>query len=822
METLLADLRQAFRAMRTNIGFTATAVIALALGIGANTAIFSVVNAVILKPLPYPEPDRLVSVQRSFKGGNASSASVPEFIYWKEHSQAWESIAVYDFGGPGLNLSTSSSSDQIQGQHVSQQFFRVLGARPLLGRDFEPSEDLPNGAHAAILSYPLWSHRFSADPKIIGRKLDLSGQPYTVVGVMPPGFAGLREADVWLPLQADPASTDDAHYLFTTARLKPGMSVASDNAQLKLVAAGFRRTHPQSMDTDEGIVSIPLQEQIVGNVRPALIVLVCAVCFVLLIACANVANLLARAAARQRDLAVRAAIGASRGRLIRQMLTESVLLSVIGAVLGLILGLWGVRGLLQISPGEIPRVEELVKASPLAFLDWSVFLYTLGIALLTGVLFGLVPALRLSKPDLNATLKEAASRSGTGMHQNRARSVLVVSEVTLAIVLLTGAGLLIRSFQSLRAVSTGLDTHNVLTFQTSLADERFNSAEAVSRMERETVEKLERVPGITSASTVWMLPLQSNLDLPFNIVGKTPPKGDRWIGEEFWRPITPHYFDVYRIPLLRGRTFSENDTVASKPVAIVNSVVAKKFWPNEDPIGKVIVIGKGLGPEFEDAPREIVGVVGGQRENGLNQPEAGILFLPSPQVADGLVRFANPLLPRYWAVRTSSDPANFANAVRTVFRSVDSKIAVAKLRTMDDVLSDATARQSFNMLLLTVFAGIALLLAAAGIFGVISYTVQQKTQEIGIRMALGAGRMDTLGMVGRQMGMLLGAGVVLGVGASWAVTRYMSSLLFEVKPVDPPTFAVVIGALILVTVAATVIPARRAMQVDPVIALRYE
>ena len=827
METLFSDIRQSFRAMRNNPGFTATAVLALALGIGANTPIFSVVNQVILKPLAYPDPDRLVAVMRSFKQGHGASVSVPKFTYWKDHSEVFESITAYDFGGPGLNLSHGATPEQVRGSHVSQQFFQVFGTTPLLGHAFSAAEDVPNGPHVAVLSWGLWNRHFNSHPHIVGQVIDLSGQPYTVIGVMPRSFHDQSEdattADLWLPLQADPASINQAHYLTVVARLKPGVSVASANAHLKLVAGSYRRGHGDSFSNDEGIVAVPLQERIVGDVKPALFVLIAAVCLVLLIACANMANLLlARASTRQRELAVRAAIGASRWRLIRQMLTESVMLSVAGGLVGLLLGVWGVRGLLQISPGEIPRVEQLIAASPFAFLDWRVFLYTLSVAVVTGLVFGLAPALRLSSPDLNATLKEASSRAGTGMRQNRARSVLVISELTLAIVLLTGAGLLIRSFAGLRSVSTGIDPHNVLTFQTSMADERYNNSDVENRLERQAVEKLERIPGVTSASVAWMLPLRSNIDLPINIPGRTPPKGSQYDGDEYWRGISPHFFDVYRIPLVRGRVFNENDTAASQPVVVINAVMAHKYWPKEDPIGKQLIIGKALGPQFVDVTRQIVGVVGGQREDGVDQPMAGVMFLPSPQVPNGILVFGNGLLPRYWVMRTSSDPAGFGSAVRGVFQSIDSKLAVAKIQPMDELMSSYTARQNFNMLLLTVFAGIALLLAGLGIFGLISYTVQQRTQEIGIRMALGAGKRETLQLVGRQIVLLLGVGLVLGVAASFAVTRYMSSLLFEVKPVDPVTFVAVIGTLVVVTVAATAIPARRAMKVDPIIALRYE
>ncbi len=824
IEDGVADLRQAFRAMRSSPGFTLTAIAALALGIGANTAIFSVVDAVLLRPLPYPNADRLVAVKRSFKTGTASSISIPKFAFWKEHNEVFQYLAAYDFGGPGLNLSTGSTPEQVDGIHVSHEFFDVFGGSPRIGRTFQASEDLPNGPAVAILSHKVWTRRFGSDPGMLGRQIELSGRPYTVIGVMPAGFTGPRDSDIWLPLQADPASTNQAHYLTVTALLKPGVGTEAANSQLKLVMAAFRHAHPEaSMDADEGIAAIPLQEELVGNVRPALLILGAAVCFVLLIACANMANLLlARAATRQRELAIRAAIGASRWRLIRQMLTESVVLSLMGACIGLLLGVCGVRALLHASPGQIPRVAQLVTQSPLAFLDWRVFLYTFLVALFTGVLFGLIPAMRLSSPDLNVTLKEAANRSGTGLRQNRARSILVVSELALAIILLTGAGLLIRTFAGLRTVATGLDTHNVLTFQTSLAEDRFNRSASVARLERQVIENIEGIPGVTAAGATWMLPLNSNLDLPFSIVGQAPPKNSPYDGDVYWRPITSHFFAVFKLPLRHGRFLNDGDSATSQPVVVINEVMAHQFWPKDNPIGKQIVIGKGMGPQFTDPPRLIVGVVGGEREDGLSRPETALLYLPSAQVSDAIVGFANPLVPRIWVVRTNSDPGRFANPIREAVKSADSKLAVAKVRTMDQVLGEYTERENFNMLLLSIFAGIALLLAAIGIFGLISYTVQQRTQEIGIRMALGAGGADTLWLVGKQMGILLGAGLILGTGASLVITRYMASLLFGVKPTDPLTFVGVAGALVLVSVLATIVPAVRAMRVDPVIALRYE
>ena len=824
-ESLLQDMRLSLRVVARNPGFTMTALAALALGIGANTAIFTVVNAVLLRPLPYPAADRLVSLQRSFKAGNATNASIPKYFFWKEHNQVLEKVAAYDSLGPGLNLSTGSTPEQVDGIHVSREFFQVFGVAPILGRTFNTAEDLPHGSLAAVVSNKLWVRRFGSENGIIGRTIDLSGQPYTVIGVMPAWFVGPSEADVWLPLQADPASKNQAHYLFVTALLKPGVEVATANAQLKQVMSQFRRTHSGEVSTeaDEGILAVPLQESIVGDVRPALLVLGAAVCFVLLIACANMANLLlARAATRQRELAIRAAIGASRWRIAQQMLVESVLLSMFGASAGLVLGVWGVRALLRISPGQIPRVAQLLTESPLAFLDWRVFAFTFVVALLTGILFGLIPALRLSRPDLNVSLKEASNRSATGLKQSRARSVLVVSELAVAIVLLTGAGLLIRTFAGLRTVSTGLDTRNVLTFQTSLTDPRFNRADSVDRLERRVVSKIESLPGVTAAAATWMLPLNSNLDIPFNIVGHAPPKDSPYDGDVFWRPIHSHFFDVFKIPLKRGRLLNDGDTASSQPVVVINEAMAHQFWPKDNPVGQQIEIGKGMGPQFADPPRRIVGVIGDQREAGLSRPDTPVMYLPSSQVSDAIVQFANPLVPRFWVVRTSSDPAALGNSIREAVKSVDSRLAVAKLKTMDQVLAGYTERENFNMLLLSIFAGIALLLAAVGIHGLISYTVQQRTQEIGIRMALGARGTQTLWLVWKQTAVLVAIGLGLGIAGSMGVTRYMASLLFAVQPTDPLTLAAVAGALILVSVLATLAPVYSALRVDPMTALRYE
>jgi predicted permease len=565
-----------------------------------------------------------------------------------------------------------------------------------------------------------------------------------------------------------------------------------------------------------------MREAMTGNIKLALWILLGAVGFVLLIACANVANLLlARAAVRAREIAVRAAIGAGRWRVVRQLLTESLLLAGLGGVLGFALGAWGVRALLLLVPGNIPRLTDsdgLTAAPPL---DWRIAAFTIGIALLTGVIFGLFPALRISNPDLASVLKEASSRAGTGRH-NRARSLLVVTEMALALVLLVGATLLIRTFVGLNSVKPGLDAHNVLTLQTSLTGGAYSTTAKVDNMAGQVIRRLESVPGVEAAASSILVPMQNDVDLPFNIAGRVPPKGQTYDGDEQYRSISAHYFQVFRVPLLRGRVFTENDTANAAHVVIINEAMAKEYWPKQDPIGQVIVIGKGLGPEFDDPPRQVVGVVGTVRETGLQDSNPGVMYVPQSQVPQGLTTLANQVIPLSWEVRTAMAPMTMRAALEAEFRAVDPGLVPAEPRTMEQVIAKSVARQNFNMLLLSIFAAIALLLAAIGIYGLMSYSVEQRTQEIGIRMALGAGRGDMLKMVMKQGMTLAGIGVAVGLAIAYGVTRLLASLLFGVKASDPWTFLGVAAILTVVALLATYIPARRAAATPPSEALRYQ
>ena len=823
MENLLADVRHAMRVFRKSPAFTAIAIAALALGIGANTAIFSVINVVLLKPLPYPEPDRIMQVARGFPGGVGNSSSIPKFNAWKKND-VFEAMAAYDFAGPGMNVGGSDHPEQVKGIHVSSEFFRVFGVSPVLGRTFTADEDVPRGPKVAVIGYQLFSHRLGGDLRLVGTPIQIAGEPTTVVGVLPATFKSDPPADIFIPLQADPNSVNQGHYLAVAGRLKPGITLQAAKAQMKIVGERFRQANPKWMDKTESVAVVPLQEAQVGDVKLPLLILLGAVGFVLLIACANVANLqLARASTRQREMAIRTAIGANRLRIVRQLLTESVMLALAGGVLGFLIGALGVRALLAIAPGNLPHISDNLQSSTaVSALDWRVLGFTLAVAFATGILFGLFPAVHVSRLDVNSALKDTSGRSGTGRHQNRARSFLVISEIALAVILLVGAALMIRTFASLRAVNPGFDPHNVLTLQTSLTGGRYDTTAKVDNLIRQMTPRLESLPGVQSAATAIMLPIEGGIDLPFNIAGKPPAKGDMYNGDEQWRSVSAHYFSAFKIPLLRGRVFSEHDTGNSARVVIINEAFAKKYWQKEDPIGHAMTLGKGLGPEFEEPAREIVGIVGNVRENGLTDSNQGVMYVPEGQITDGLTQLANKVIPLSWIVRTSQEPTSLTAAIEREFLAVDGQLPVSKFRTMEQVISESTARSNFNMLLLTIFAGTALLLAALGIYGLMSYSVEQRTQEIGIRVALGANGSDMLRMViGRGL-LLAGIGLAAGLAAAFGLTRLLSSLLFGVKANDPIAFGAVVLTLAAVAWVAVYIPARRATRIDPLIALRYE
>ena len=824
METLLADLRHSFRVLIKSPGFTTVAVLALALGIGANTAIFSVIDRVLLAPLPFKNSERIMRLARKFPNGNGSSVSIPKYMAWRK-SQAFEAMAAYDFGSVSLNLGMGDRPNPVNGMHVTADFFKVFGVAPVLGRTFTPQEDMPNAGKFTVLTFNLWKNRLGGDRDIVDKTIMLGGEPYVVLGILPQGYQPDPPTDLYLPEQFDPNSTNQGHIYYVAGRLQPGESIDQAQAELAVIADQFRTAHPDIMDKAESVAVVPLRVAIGGDVRFALLILAGAVGFVLLIACANVASLLlARAAGRQKEIAIRTAMGASRGRIVRQLLTESMLLGLAGGVGGLVLGSAGVRLLLALSPGNIPRINDPEHSlGALTLLDWRMLLFLLGISLLTGVLFGLFPALRVSRLDVNSVLKESSGRSGTGLRHSRVRGLLVVSEIALAVILLAGAALMIRTFAVLRSAKSGIDSSQVLTLRTAISGSRYSSTAQVASMVEQATDRIQALPGVRVAACAVSVPMdQIGIDMPFSIAGRTPKMNGKWEGDEYWRFVSPGYFEALRIPLLRGRTFTRTDTGKSDHVVIVNEAFARKYWPKGDPIGQRVLIGHGLGGEFEEPERQVVGVVGSVTENSLAQGMVPVMYVPQSQITDGLTRLGASLLPLAWVVRTSGDPLSVAPSVAHEFESLDAQLAPSRVLTMDQVIAESNTRQNFNTLLLTVFASIALLLAAVGIYGLMSYAVEQRTQEIGIRMALGANQGKIMRLVLGQGVRLAIVGTAVGLAAAYGLTRFLAKFLFGLKAGDPLAFSVVAAVLIAVTLLAAFVPTRRAMRVDPMEALRQE
>ena len=820
LENSWRDLRFAVRALAKTPGFALIAILVIAVGIGVNTAVFSVINTVLLKPLTYPDPQALMQLENVSPRGSFPMANIPKFNIWHQQSSVFAQVAAYDFGGAGLNLTGGDHPEQVQGIHVSADYFSLFGAPLAAGRTFTAAEDSPNGGHVAVLNYGLWKNHFGGNPNIVGSTVQLDGQAYLIVGVIGRGFVTDTPADLWVPFQFDLNSQDMAHYFTVAARLKPGITVTQANAQLRLAADRYRRVYgSNALAPEDGFGVVSLQESMIGDTRMPLLVLLGAVGLVLLIACANVANLLlARASSRKRELATRAALGAGRGQIIRQLLTESLALSLTGGLLGLILGFAGVRLLLAINPGDIPRLGEDGSA---VTLDFNVLLFTLGVSVFTGILFGLVPAITASRPNLAATLNENGSRSGMSIRSGKLRSALVVSEMALALVLVIGAALLIRTFLKLEAVDPGFETHNVVTMAMSVSGERFQTTGPVAQVIRDGRDRIMAIPGVADVGATNCLPLAGGFGMGFNILGR--PRGDASSsGGAGFSSISWSYFNAFRIPLLRGRSFTEHDNGAAPGVVMINQAMAKRFWPNSDPLRDRIQIGAGAGPAFAEGPRQVIGIVGDTHDQGLSRDPFPIMFIPIAQMPDAETALNSRVAPLWWIVRSTVDPHTLFNPISAALRDASGGLPVAHVRTVDELEVRNTSRQRFNMLLLTVFGGAGLLMAAIGVYGVMSYSVQQRTQELGIRMALGAQASDLRGMVIGQGMTLTLIGVVIGVGGAFWLTRFLASFLFGVKAWDPFVFIATPLLLTVVALIAIWIPARRATRVDPMAALRLE
>jgi putative ABC transport system permease protein len=799
-------IQHAVRSLLKSPGFTLASIVALALGIGANTAIFSLVNAVLLRPLPYKDPTKLVILWQQPPSGGMNDLSAADFQDWRDRNRSFEQMAAIT--GGAFNFTGGDLPVKVSGLMVSSAFFSTLGVMPALGRAFLPEEERPGSERVVILSDALWKRRFGGDPGIVGKNISLNRQSYLVAGVMPPGFQFIgAESELWTPLVLDPNRANrNFYYLQAVARLKSGITIEQARAEMNTISRQLALEYPKS-NQGWGASVILLSDNVVGNARTAIFVLLGAVAFVLLIACANVANLLlVRAAGRQKEFAIRAALGAPRLDIARRMLTESILLAVAGGALGTLLARWNIATLIALHPGDIPRLNEVA-------IDLRVLAFTLLISLLTGLLFGLAASLR--SPNIDA-IREGGRGSSGGRHEGHTRNVLVVAEIALAGVLLIGAGLMIRSFAALTNSATGFPTNNLLTMNVGVQEERYSSEQQIASDFERATQRIRAIPGVLSAAAATNLPVGGwNQGRVFTIESRAPESASEILAAGYLS-VTPDYFHTVGLPLRRGREFSIQDRVGAPDVVIISESMARRYWPNENPIGKRILSashqfrGHGLGVP---APREIVGIVGDVQH--LQEPTDGSNEMYVPQAQ-------NTLPFTYFIVRTAADPMRLAQPIMRAVNEILKESPVASVKTIEDRLAESFSRPRFQMFVLGIFAAVALLLAAIGIYGVMAYSVTQRTQEIGIRIALGADSRQVLTLILRNALKLALAGVLLGLTAALACTRLMTALLYDVQPTDFPTFAGVSALLIGTALFASLIPAWRAAKTDPARTLRSQ
>jgi putative ABC transport system permease protein len=810
VETALQDLRYALRLLARNPAFTVIAILTMALGIGANTAIFSVVNTVLLRPLEFRDPARLVIVAEK-SPYPVISTSYQNWMDWRAQNHSFDSLEAIRTAT--ITLTGAGEPERLNVHMATAGLFSLLGVNAVAGRTFTSEEDRAGGTPVVLLSYGLWQRRFGAARDILGKPINLDSQPYTVVGVLPPGFQLLQPADVFVPFHPWAKTLpDDRNWhpgILAVARLKPGVSREQARTEMVAITKRLEQQYPL-YNTGVSADIVGLQEQLVQNVRPALVLLLGAVSFVLLIACVNVANLLlARAAARGREVAIRTSMGASRARIVRQLLTESVLISLAGGVLGLLLASAAIGPLLRISAGSVPKVFSVE-------LDRSVLIFTLAVSVLTGVIFGLVPALRTAKFDLRETLNEASRGSTSGPGQHRLRGALVGMEIALAMLLLVGAGLLLRSFERLQDVSAGFAPDHLLLADLPLSQNAYAKPEQRFQFFDRLVERARTLPGVRSAAAASFLPVSGGGGLiHFNITGR-PPKSPNEFTAAGYRTVSANYFETLAVPLLQGRLFTPGDHEKSPAVVVINSTMARTYFPNENPLGKRMQLGATPTPEKEVPTMEIVGVVGDVLQ-GLDLGPKAEMYLPFKQ-ADALL----PVFQMTVVLRTVADPSLETSALRNAIAEIDPNQPLVNVRTMEQNMSTSVAQPRFRTWLIAIFAALALVLAAVGVYGVMSYTVTQRTSEIGIRVTLGAQPADVFRSIVGEGLRIASFGVGAGLVAALALTRVLRGFLYSISASDPATFALVAFLLIFVTAAASFFPARRATRVDPIVALRYE
>jgi putative ABC transport system permease protein len=815
MHNWLSDLRYGFRGLRRNPGFAVTAVLVLALGIGANTAIFSIVNGVLLKPLPYQDSSRIMQIwhvppAKSFPGLSIFSVSPANFLDWQSQSSSFESMAIY--GGRSLTLGGTERPEAVFACAAGLEFFSILRTQPILGRTFAPDEHQPGRDHVLLLSAKFWRDRFASARSVVGTTITVNSQPYTIIGVMPDNFRQPGWAQVWIPLAwtSEERAVRGNHNYMVLGRLKPGATVRQAQAELTAISTRLEQQYPED-DKGWGSVVLPLREQLVRDVRPALLVLLGAVAFVLLIACANVANLvLAKILARRKEIAIRSALGASRLAILRQVLAETLLLSLAGGVLGAILASTSLQVLSKILADRLPRFADVA-------LDLQVLAFTLAVSLLAGILAGLLPSIRFTRSDVNEALKQGESRGSSDSGGTRTRQFLVVSEVALSLILLIGAGLMIRTLLELRNVKPGFDSNNVLTMDVPVPADKFSTPVGQINFFNDVLQRVRAIPGVDSAGAIDSLPLgDGGSHQPFSIEGRPVlPMSEQ--PEVDVRLISTGYVRAFHIPVIAGRDFSESDTLDRNKVTVISASLAKRFFPNENPLGKHLTL-----TFFPNVTREIVGIVGDTKLETLDETRpVDVIYIPLPQLtsppSEAWRSFGLTL-----TVRTLSDPHTAISAVTDAIHQAGPDLPVADVKTMDEVIAESVSPQRFNLLLLASFAGLALVLAAVGIYSVLAYTVRRRVREIGIRMALGASHSDVLRLVLTDGLKPILLGIAIGVAAALALSRIVASLLFGIRPTDPLTFSAVVALLVAIGLLATLLPAYRATRVEPVRILREE